>query len=120
MIHSTNHLGAIYPETTYIQPTNTTILVRDRGSGVGDYTAGVLMGAALNNWGHGWGWNNSFGCGTGYYNHDHADININHHYDIHNTNVNHHDSHHYSCDDYGDLEFGDGDYGMDCSGDFGF
>lgn len=73
------------------------------------------MGATISTWGRGWGWNQGLGSGIGYFNNDHADMNINHHFDFHNL-----DSHHYSYDDYGDLEFGCGDYGMDCSGDFGF
>ncbi|KAL0269493.1 UNVERIFIED_CONTAM: hypothetical protein PYX00_007202 [Menopon gallinae] len=107
--------GAVYPETPYIQSTNTTILVRDSAtSGLEDLTAGVLMGATIGNWGHGLGWSNGFGCGAGYYNQDHAEISINHHYENSISNA------HHCYDNYGDLQFGDGGYNMDFSCDFGF
>nr|CAD7257526.1 unnamed protein product [Timema shepardi] len=57
----------------------------------------------------------------GYYND--TDVHINNHYDVNNTVINNDVSSHeissYVNDDYGDLGFDDGDYGMDCGGDFG-
>jgi hypothetical protein len=105
---------------------NTTIVVRDQhGCGAGDFTTGVVMGAALSNWGHGWGWGlggYGFGHGGGFYHND-TDVHIN------NTVINNEVTANttavnnelmYAHDDYGDLGFDDGDYGMDCGGDFGF
>lgn len=78
---------------------NTTIVVRDRSAG--DFTTGLMMGAALTNWGHGCGWGSGgSGGGNGGYVHNHYETVI--------------------SNDYSDLCFGDGDYGMDCGGDFGF
>jgi hypothetical protein len=106
---------------------NTTIVVREQhGCGVGDFTTGVVMGAALCYWGRGWGW--GYGLGGGFYHND-TDIHINNHYDINNTVINNDVTanttavnNELECvhDDYGDLGFDDGDYGMDCGGDFGF
>jgi hypothetical protein len=114
---------------------NTTIVVREQhGCGAGDFTTGVVMGAALSNWGHGWGWGYGlgggygFGHGGGFYHND-TDVHINNHYDINNTVISNevtanttavNNELSYVHDDYGDLGFDDGDYGMDCGGDFGF
>ena len=113
-------------------PGNTTLVVRDHhGCGAGDFTAGVVMGAALSNWGHGWGWGGGlggygFGYGGGIY-HD-TNVHVSNHYDVNNTVMNNDitanstttNNELYVHDDYGDLGFDDGDYGMDCGGDFGF
>ncbi|KAK7865429.1 hypothetical protein R5R35_012793 [Gryllus longicercus] len=116
---------------------NTTIVVRDRDNGAADFTTGVVMGAALSNWGHGWGWGGGWGhChyggygfgygggggGGGYYHND-QDVTINNHYDINNTVISNDVTHtdiSYVNEDYGDIGLDDGDYGMDCGGDFGF
>jgi len=131
--------GGVFPHNGYtrppVQPTgnNTTIVVRDHhGCGAADFTTGVVMGAALSNWGHGWGWGGGlggygFGYGGGFYNNDTA-VHINNHYDVSNTVINNEvtanstttNNELYVHDDYGDLGFDDGDYGMDCGGDFGF
>lgn len=131
--------GGVFPHNGYarppLQPTgnNTTIVVRDHhGSGTADFTTGVVMGAALSNWGHGWGWGGGlggygFGYGGGFYHNDTA-VHINNHYDVSNTVINNEvtanstatNNELYVHDDYGDLGFDDGDYGMDCGGDFGF
>ncbi|XP_047115839.1 uncharacterized protein LOC124795802 [Schistocerca piceifrons] len=94
---------------------NTTIVVRDRdhyvgGNGGADFATGLMMGAALTNWGHGWGWH-----------HGASDVHVHNHYDVNNTVINNeHHSATYVHEDYADLGFDDGDYGMDCGGDFGF
>ena len=142
-------VGGTFPQNGYARPpmpvpqapsNNTTIVVRDHhGCGTGDFTTGVVMGAALSNWGHGWGWGGGWGwgCGLGGYGfghgggfyHNDTDIHINNHYDVNNTIVNNEVSTNHTTtnnevsyvhEDYGDLGFDDGDYGMDCGGDFGF
>ncbi|XP_067003194.2 uncharacterized protein [Anabrus simplex] len=112
-----------------LQPANTTIVVRDRDNGAAEFATGMVMGAALTNWGHGYGWGGGWGWGgshygmsSGYYHND-TDVHINNHYDVHNTVINNEVSHNeisYVNEDYGDTGFDDGDYGMDCGGDFGF
>jgi hypothetical protein len=144
-VNSNNHVppaGGAFPQNGYARPAiqplplssnNTTIVVRDhQGCGAGDFTTGVVMGAALSNWGHGWGWGGGlggygFGHGGGFYHND-TDVHINNHYDVNNTVINNEVTANtttnneltYLHDDYGDLGFDDGDYGMDCGGDFGF
>ena len=74
-------------------------------SGLGDVSTGLMMGAALSNWGHGLGW----GGGWGWGHETHSG---------HCNGISHHDLAHYVEDDFNDFD--DADYGMDCSGDFGF
>ncbi|KAK6639713.1 hypothetical protein RUM43_007988 [Polyplax serrata] len=94
-------------------------LIRNEvGSNLGNLTAGVLMGAAFHSWGRGWGWLRNWDPDNGCYNNDQADITASHHFDY--MTGNYQDADTYSWDDYEDIEFGCGDYGMDCSADFGF
>ncbi|XP_063236103.1 translation initiation factor IF-2 [Bacillus rossius redtenbacheri] len=120
--------GGVFPQNGFARfpaqplppPVGATILVRDRTSTGGDFAAGVLMGAAVSGWGHGWGWSGGGGGGGGGGGLCHQHDVVDNHCDVGATVINQHDVTYVNGDYYGDLGFDDGDYGMDCGGDFGF
>lgn len=105
-----NSAGPEYSQNSYVQAAGMTqplICNNTMNSGGGDLMTGLLLGAALSNWGHGLGWVSmppTYSTTT-------VNTVVNNHYDTTHTAAVTYDTY---------TSFDDGDYGMDCSGDFGF